>query len=999
MKCRLLSVLLTFATFISCFSVPAAASDIGDISSSNDAISFSDYIESADGEKQFYNEKTPELTSSILQYISADDLQISDLAFRIPEQEELNTFVFQRNDGARVVYILDENVKFVDDSGKIIEKDITLAAKKDGYGITKSDIDVTIPADLDNGVSLSYGNYNVRLYPQDISDSTLAEKINNSVVYSEAFGSDVKLKYTPTLSGLKEDIILEQFVSNPSYTFTLKTDGLFLYENTEGYYLAVDEKSDPTFYLGNIIVYDAVGKPEMGTASIVTISDGFEYNITISVDVEYLSDPTTVYPVTIDPSITISDTTNGSNAIEDSPIYSGYPNRNFATYLYNPAGTADSDYGIGRTVVRLNGLINSSIYSSITASQITSVTFNVKEASGSSSQYVNLYPLTSNTTWTESTVTWNNVGSYSTSVNYGASMTNGQWTSFNITNLVKAWKNGTYSSAAGFILKNQTESNKKNFYSSEYSTSSYRPYVVLTYTANYSGGSSFSDATVLTLNEILSVKIDLANEKKYFKFTPSTTGMYSLISTSNLGDPKATIYNSSYQQLDDDDDHGMDKNFCLTYHLMENKTYYFSAYCFSTGTGFYDIKISYANSSSYIDSTNLTLGETETITLSIPQKINCYSTTPTETKEYLFFSSNKTSDPELWIYDSSFIKIDDNDDGGQGLNFWLSITLTAGKTYYIVSRHHNTNVGSYSLNTFAASNIPTNIYFAKNIGSSRIIDIEGPSTQEWIHQWNFHTNSQSKWEIKKQSGGFYTLQSEYGDKKYIGISNSSVNENNIKLYKTISDSTLWKIYENYAGEMIFEPKNAVGKILFAPNDNNGTRLQLTWAGSTNENEKWTITHSSALKSSRVPSTKLTIQCKGTTTTNSTWYPLIQSSVAAWNSSKANTSITLTTKESSYTCEVNSFIETWYGLTTSHLSDDSDDVIEKAEIKINSSTLPSSSNTRKSTITHEIGHLLGLADNPPVSKSDDSLMSHGRDRGTIYVPQKYDIDNVLFAYDN
>ena len=35
--------------------------------------------------------------------------------------------------------------------------------------------------------------------------------------------------------------------------------------------------------------------------------------------------------------------------IIDAPIFAGYPDRNFETYVYNRVGTPSQEYGIGRT--------------------------------------------------------------------------------------------------------------------------------------------------------------------------------------------------------------------------------------------------------------------------------------------------------------------------------------------------------------------------------------------------------------------------------------------------------------------------------------------------------------------------------------------------------------------------------------------------------------------------------------------------------------------------
>ncbi len=425
--------------------------------------------------------------SMILKYVDSSQFNAAKHTQRLADLEDLNTYVFANADGTRSIYLMHENVKYVDQNGIVKEKDISLKSMANGFGIARSDIDLLIPNNPVQGIDLEYSGFAVKLIPQGLASATSAVQTDNSVVYDKAYGENTKLKYTPILSGVKEDIILTEYTANAAYTFIIETDGLSLYSNGNSYYLADGDKSDPVFRLGEIIIYDAIGKPDIGSMTVETISEGQKYLLTVTANDDFLSDPNTVYPVIIDPSITVSDNTHEANAIEDAPIFEGYPNTNCGAFLYNRVGTPNSTYKIGRTVVKLSGLINHSEYQTIAASQIINVTFYAKESSGGSKQFINLYPLTSNTTWTESTVTWNNIGSYTTEVNYGATMYNNQWTAFDITNLVKAWKNGTYSANAGFIMTNEDETgNNKSFDSSECSTFANLPYVVMTCTTDIS---------------------------------------------------------------------------------------------------------------------------------------------------------------------------------------------------------------------------------------------------------------------------------------------------------------------------------------------------------------------------------------------------------------------------------------------------------------------------------------------------------------------------------
>lgn len=501
---RSIALLVVFGLLLTGSILPVSATTISEVvDSSNNLILDGDLIKDDNliiSDEIILRADDPSIAeeSMILNYVDSAQFNAARHTQRLTDLEDLNTYVFANADGTRSVYMMHENVKYIDKNGVIKEKDISLINKAGGFGITQSNIELLIPTNPIHGIDFEYSGFAIKLTPQGLATAASAVQSDNSVVYDEAYGENTKLVYTPMLSGVKEDIVLTEYTDDATYTFVLETDGLNLYNGDNGYYLADSIKADPVFYLGEILIYDAVGKPDIGTMTVETISEGQEYLLTVIANDEFLSDPTTVYPVTVDPSITVSDS-DTSGSIIDSPIFEGYPDRNFGTYVYNRVGTPSEAYGIGRTVVKLGGLTSSNEYQTITANQITNVTFYAKEASGGTTHYINLYPLTSNTTWTETSVTWNNIGSHTTSVNYGNTMYNGQWTAFDITNLVKAWKNGTYSANAGFIMTNENEANNKCFCSSEYSTSSSRPYVVMTYdtaiSLNYTSASIVEGGT------------------------------------------------------------------------------------------------------------------------------------------------------------------------------------------------------------------------------------------------------------------------------------------------------------------------------------------------------------------------------------------------------------------------------------------------------------------------------------------------------------------------
>ena len=228
-------------------------------------------------------------------------------------------------------------------------------------------------------------------------------------------------------------------------------------------------------------MYDSAGNFEKGTLSVVQVKNGL-YLLTVGASVDFLTDENTVYPVYIDPTLEVK---SGTDYIEDVTVFEGIPNINCGTFLYNTVG-ASSSYGRGRTAIRLTGLINHEYWTKVGPLEVVSTRFYVQEASGTATTSISVYPL-ENDSWTESGATWNNIGDYDDTKSYGtASLKNSKPACFDITELItKHWKEdleGIWTAEQGFILVSENETTPiKQFYSSEYSGISNRPYVVMTY--------------------------------------------------------------------------------------------------------------------------------------------------------------------------------------------------------------------------------------------------------------------------------------------------------------------------------------------------------------------------------------------------------------------------------------------------------------------------------------------------------------------------------------
>jgi len=488
-KLSIISFILTTLIIVSSISVSSVADGEChfDDTSSYPVSRKSDYSYVDDiVSKKIAEEHADELSCRITDYVDKAQFESQNYAFRVEQDESLNTYVFQKEDGKRVVYFMDENVKFIDDNGEVKEKNLSLTSTEKGFSPVCNDIDILLPTTIKESIQFNYGKSSIAITP---SGDNYAEGKSDgkSVSYTGVFGENTILRYTPMLSGLKEDIIVTDKTAPIEFSLILKTNGAFVYSDKDGFYLATFEQSEEKIRLGTVVAYDSKGHESIGNLLVNTVTEGSEYVVTVSIDSDFLVNESTVFPVTIDPTFIVSDNTHGSNAIQDAPIFQNKSSINFGTFLYDRVGTPDNNYGVGRTVVKLSGFTTATEYTTITASQIDSVLFYAKESSGGNTQTINLHPITGVSTWTENTVTWNTIGSsFDTSVDFGTTMYNSEWSSFDITNLVKGWKTGAYTADCGFILKNSNESNNKCFDSCECSTTGIRPYVVMTYTPTIS---------------------------------------------------------------------------------------------------------------------------------------------------------------------------------------------------------------------------------------------------------------------------------------------------------------------------------------------------------------------------------------------------------------------------------------------------------------------------------------------------------------------------------
>ena len=549
--------------------------------------------------------------NDIPECLSYEVLNNNKFAARLYGKEvALDTVLFANNDGTETVYIFNEDVKYMDENGSVFDKSNKLyPSVKTGnysneysYVNKENNIKTYLPKSLktDTGVIVEAQNKTIEMYPasDSISDVVVDDDMYGACYY-DVFGEDTEIRYKPSFSGYKEDIVLLKNTGNVFTFFIETTDLVPALENGVIYFL--DDDGAEFGYISPTYVYDSFMGDKYternqhftynNSFELINISEG-KYKLSVIVDEDFLNDSSTVYPVIVDPSITIRPTGSGSSkSILDTPIYNGGISGTAGVNALACIGYVDSSYGTGRLLMRFPGLMTQSVMTSNDYT-ILSAKLTMTECSGkSTSAKIYAYDYTG-PAWDESTKysspVYNGVGNY---IDYWSfSYPNYVVREYNLTSSVKNWKKNYSQASKGIILKNNTSetdySYRKDFYTTE---GSVQPYLSVTYNIE---NTSFSHAQTISLNTKTNVNITESNQQRYYTFIAPKDGYYSIESSDNGScDPLGYLCNAVETEIDKSDDHGGNRNFHIIMKLEKGLRYYIKAGCYSSSTGSYKLKV------------------------------------------------------------------------------------------------------------------------------------------------------------------------------------------------------------------------------------------------------------------------------------------------------------------------------------------------------------------------------------------------------------------------
>ena len=428
------------------------------------------------------------------------------------DENELYTKIKDNGNGTKELTVYGVPVKYTDASGKIRETSLDIEKKKDGsYGVKEHPVNVVFPTVLGDGIRLTWENLDITVLPEGGSE-VLARaefkplKDSGKIIYPA--DAKTSYEYSLTYTGFKEDIVVNEYTGRDVYRFIIKTGGKTVLPDGDSAVIT-DRSGRVLARLGDVVIRTADGREEYGKAVVRELKKNREYEVEIKIDPAFLSDPGTVYPLIIDPSVEVNYTSSGSGAIEDVTIYSATSSVGMSGSLFTGL---HASYGKSRTLMRFPSLPATLASLRIDPGCVLLSYVELRDVicdTNAMTVYCHEYNKTS-PAWTESgNPSWTDVGtsylgemSDSCSVSYGNGTATGSgaahWYRFNITDLSKRWITGASDPSKGIVFKasdsfeNQTGSGtvylRKTFAS--YNNTSYRPTLTIIYSDRYKASSA-----------------------------------------------------------------------------------------------------------------------------------------------------------------------------------------------------------------------------------------------------------------------------------------------------------------------------------------------------------------------------------------------------------------------------------------------------------------------------------------------------------------------------
>lgn len=440
----------------------------------------------------------------------------------IPARRTETSNTYRLADGRLQTYLFEAPVNYRTSDGKWQPIDESLEETADGSIVNgDNSFDLSLPSSLDSGaVRLSVGDAWVSERPLGIGTDS-AELDGEAAVY-EAENPGVSFEFEGLANGLKENIVLADASAPSTLYFLLEASAGLTPQLTEGGAIEFrDEAGELVTQLPAPVMSDSAESPNVSTDVHYDLqpAEGGGWRLAVTADPDWLADPDRIWPVKIDPTVTIPAPAldcaiaNGTNSETSFCGTSGWPYLGVKA-AYKSSPSADE---FARTLLRFN------LSSIPTNASLSSATLGVWGEEARNTTGVRVWD--ANQTW-DSTVNWKNYDTYSNGKHHAWTSPGGDygkyagkeialntsergnskgWWEFNgqsLTWLVQRWLSGTVPNQ-GVLLKLKDEAQHECCIEREVairsSATSNKPYLTVTYTQPAPSGSkvtSPSEGTV-----------------------------------------------------------------------------------------------------------------------------------------------------------------------------------------------------------------------------------------------------------------------------------------------------------------------------------------------------------------------------------------------------------------------------------------------------------------------------------------------------------------------
>lgn len=409
---------------------------------------------------------------------------------------------FLNPDGTITCHVYDKDIHYLK-NGIYEEIDNTLVDIGDHYENKSNSFRTLFTKNSNDLVNVRKDEHYLKMY-LNTEDILHLDKINENIKYKN-LKNNIDFDYKILSSKLKESIILNCRETVPeTLEFFVETDlKLNLQENKK---ISAKSGNEIIFTIDAPFMIDARGNANYCVDYEVKEKSG-GYLLKVILDVEWLKDKDTVFPVTVDPTII-----NGSGEnVYDTYITSLEPNtiRNNLSML--KVGT-ESDGDINRILLKFALPTIGTSYNIVNARAYLNAYDTMIYVWTNEERAVNVHAI--NTEWDETTATWANMNdkydSHIETFFYPVRHDIGETdvitpSEFEITNLVKKWYSGTANNGIMLKWNNETYAENANTYLAYSKTHDYnnetglRPYLTITYMYQ-NGISSYMDYNKVQFN-------------------------------------------------------------------------------------------------------------------------------------------------------------------------------------------------------------------------------------------------------------------------------------------------------------------------------------------------------------------------------------------------------------------------------------------------------------------------------------------------------------------